>query len=95
MCTERAPNRQRASMNGRYKLGIWCHECRQGRHKPELCPSAGIEQSPGSFPTIDAARWWVEHSARDQRVPWRFAVDDTTTGDRVTLTGFPMSDWGS
>jgi hypothetical protein len=80
-------------MSERYKLVIWCHECKEDRHRPELCPSAGLETSPGSFPTIEAARRWVEVAAIDKRVPWRFAVEDPETGDRIILTGFRLSDW--
>jgi hypothetical protein len=79
-------------VNRRYKLVTWCHECREGRHRPELCPRGGLEYSPGSFQTIEAARRWVERSAINKRAPMRFAVDDTETGERVMLTGFHMSD---
>jgi hypothetical protein len=40
----------------RYELVIWCHDCRQGYHPPEVCPLGGTEQRHGPFRSEDDAR---------------------------------------
>lgn len=77
----------------RYELVLWCHDCKQGHHKPELCPSAGKEQRIGPFATVEDARRWVNTAAITKRAPWMFAVRDKATGELERLTGFPDSDW--
>jgi hypothetical protein len=39
------------------------HDCRQGRHPPEVCTTAGLEQGFGSFRDAQAARSWVNSAA--------------------------------
>jgi hypothetical protein len=78
---------------GRYELVIWCHDCRQGYHAPEVCTTAGLEQRFGPFQDADAARSWVNSAAISKCVPFVFELEDLETGERVRLTGFADSDW--
>jgi hypothetical protein len=54
---------------GRHELVIWCHDCRHGRHPPEICPTAGLERWVGPFRDAEAARNWVNTAAISKRVP--------------------------
>jgi len=78
---------------GRYELVIWCNDCRQGHHPPEVCTLAGLEQRVGPFRDADGARGWVNSSAISKRPPFVFELEDLETGDRIRLTGFSDSDW--
>ncbi len=78
---------------GRYELIRWCHDCRQGRHPPEVCVSAGLEQRFGPFRDVAAARSWVNRAAISKRAPFVFELEDLETGLRARLTGFSDSDW--
>lgn len=78
---------------GRFELVRWCHDCRQGRHSPEVCISAGLERRFGPFRDAVAARSWVNRAAISKRAPFVFELEDLETGARVRLTGFSDSDW--
>jgi hypothetical protein len=78
---------------GRFELVIWCHDCRQGYHPPDVCITAGQEKTEGPFKSAEDATSWVNSAAISKRAPFVFELEDLETRERVRLTGFRDSDW--